>query len=256
MIRPTVYHDTRISSQTALLQQPVARHATCCSNSRVTHEPCRAHGTRATTTPWRRQDTRGASASTNAFVAPRSSARHRRLPSPRSYPDARRPHTPQRDGSRNLGRTRTTTASSSTTTPSTTARPTPTNRANTLPLRTPPPAFLEHQPLTAGTLEAERRPPPYPPTDPLGPPQMARSTGPATRTPPTIRPSTWCTSVRARRLSRVCRRRSVSPWRVTVTYRTWTGLAGRWHLRKPRDSRRCGVSAGLRIRTVHPISSA
>src|ERR1700691_3197618 len=176
MIRPTVYHDTRISSQTALLQQPVARHATCCSNSRVTHEPCRAHGTRATTTPWRRQDTRGASASTNAFVAPRSSARHRRLPSPRSYPDARRPHTPQRDGSRNLGRTRTTTASSSTTTPSTTARPTPTNRANTLPLRTPPPAFLENQPLTAGTLEAERRAPTYTPTDPLGPPHFPPAT--------------------------------------------------------------------------------
>jgi hypothetical protein len=84
MILPTVYHETRISSHTAAFEQRVASHATCCSNSRVNQEPCRAHGTRATTTPWRRHDTRGASASTNAFVAPRSSARHRRLPSPRS----------------------------------------------------------------------------------------------------------------------------------------------------------------------------
>ena len=47
---------------------------------------CRAHGTAHTTTPWRAQRTRGDSASTNANVVPRSSARHRRRPSPRSYP--------------------------------------------------------------------------------------------------------------------------------------------------------------------------
>jgi len=84
MILPTVYHETRISSQTAAFAHRVASHATCCSNSRVNHEPCLAHGTRATTTPWRLQETRGASASTNAFVVPRSSARQRRLPSPQS----------------------------------------------------------------------------------------------------------------------------------------------------------------------------
>jgi hypothetical protein len=47
---------------------------------RVNLASWRAHGTAQTTTPWRRQRTRGASASTNANVVPRSSARHRRRP--------------------------------------------------------------------------------------------------------------------------------------------------------------------------------
>ena len=46
MIRPTVYQLIRISSQTAVFEQCVASHATCCSNARVNRLPCRAHGTR------------------------------------------------------------------------------------------------------------------------------------------------------------------------------------------------------------------
>jgi hypothetical protein len=84
MILPTVSQESRISSQIALFEQCVASQATCCSNSRVNQEPCRAQGTRATTTPCCLHATRGADASTNAFVVARSSARQRRLPSPRS----------------------------------------------------------------------------------------------------------------------------------------------------------------------------
>jgi hypothetical protein len=51
MIRPTVGQLIRISSQTAVFEQCVASHATCCSNTRVKRLPCRAHPVRATTTP-------------------------------------------------------------------------------------------------------------------------------------------------------------------------------------------------------------
>jgi len=64
MIRPTVYQLILISSQIAVFEQCVASQASCCSNARVKRLPCRAHAARATTTPCRRQSTRGASAST------------------------------------------------------------------------------------------------------------------------------------------------------------------------------------------------
>ena len=70
MIRPTVYQLIRISSHTAVFEQCVASHATCCSNALLKRLPCRAHATRATTTPWRRHSTRGASASMNALRRP------------------------------------------------------------------------------------------------------------------------------------------------------------------------------------------
>ena len=57
--------------------------------------------------------TLGASASTNAKVVPRSSARQRRRPSPRSNPGLRRRQMPQRSRSRQVGRAATTTSPSS-----------------------------------------------------------------------------------------------------------------------------------------------
>src|ERR1019366_1011967 len=72
-----------------------------------------AHGTAATTTPCRRHDARGASASNTALTVPRSNARHRRRPSPPSYPGQRRPHRPHRPRARFVGRTRATNRSCS-----------------------------------------------------------------------------------------------------------------------------------------------
>jgi len=65
-------------------------------------------------------------------VVPRSSARQRRRPSPESSRGQRRPQTPQRCFSRDLGRTDTTIASSSTRTSSTTARSTPSTIFHTI----------------------------------------------------------------------------------------------------------------------------
>lgn len=80
--------------------------------------PCRAHGT-ATTTPCWGQRTRGASASSTACTVPRSSACHRRRPSPRWYQRDLRSHRPPRCRAPLRGRTRATTspASSSSSTP-------------------------------------------------------------------------------------------------------------------------------------------
>jgi hypothetical protein len=89
-------------------------------------------GTAQTTTPWRRHVTRGACASTYAIVLSRSSARHRRRPSPRSNPGLRRQQIPQRSPSRQLGRAATTISPSSPIcTSSTTARAKPNGRAHT-----------------------------------------------------------------------------------------------------------------------------
>jgi hypothetical protein len=63
-IPPTVRHAIRISAATADFEQLTASHATSSSNALVKREPWRAHGTAQTTTPWRRQRTLGASAST------------------------------------------------------------------------------------------------------------------------------------------------------------------------------------------------
>ena len=77
--------------------------------------------------PVRRQFTRGASASSNTRTVPRSRARHRRGPSPRSYQGALRPQRPHRRRPPLRGRTDTTTASasSSNSTPSMTVRTSP-----------------------------------------------------------------------------------------------------------------------------------
>ncbi len=75
---PTVRHATRINSVTAVLEVWVANQATCSSKASVCPESCRAYGTCATTTPCSGQDTRGESASRNAWITPRSNARHRR----------------------------------------------------------------------------------------------------------------------------------------------------------------------------------
>jgi len=84
MIEPTVRHAIRINAVTVDFDDWVANHATVSSKARVCPAPCRAHGTDATTTPCTRQVTRGASASSTARIVPRSSVRHRRLPSPPS----------------------------------------------------------------------------------------------------------------------------------------------------------------------------
>ena len=81
---PTLRQAMRINATTAVFEHTVASHATVWSKPRVCPAPCRAHGTAATTTPCTGQRTRGASASTNARTRPRSTARHRRRPSPRS----------------------------------------------------------------------------------------------------------------------------------------------------------------------------
>ena len=60
----------------------VAIHAMVSSNTVVCRASCRAHGTQATTTPCRGQDTRGAAASKKVRNRPTSGARHRRRPSP------------------------------------------------------------------------------------------------------------------------------------------------------------------------------
>lgn len=84
MIAPTVRHAIRINSVTALLDVWVASHATCSSNAYVCPAPCRAQGTAATVGPCSRQLTRGALASNTTCTVPRSRARHRLTPSPRS----------------------------------------------------------------------------------------------------------------------------------------------------------------------------
>jgi len=70
--------------------------------------PCRAQGTAVTTTPCVGPRTLGLSASSQGLLLPRSRARQRRGPSPRSNPGPRRRHTPQRSRSRSPGRTVTT----------------------------------------------------------------------------------------------------------------------------------------------------
>ena len=63
-----------------------ASHAAVSSKDRVNPASCRAYRTAATTTPCSLQETRGASASRTQNIVPRSSARHRWRPSPRSSP--------------------------------------------------------------------------------------------------------------------------------------------------------------------------
>jgi hypothetical protein len=139
-IPPTLRHAIRISSATAVFEQLTASQQTWSSNARVNRQPCLAHGTAQTTTPWRRHVTLGASASTNASVVPRSSARQRRRPSPKSNPGDRRRQIPQRSRSRHDGRAQTTTSPSSPIpTPSMTARCRPSRRAHTLVPRTSSP---------------------------------------------------------------------------------------------------------------------
>ena len=70
-IRPTVRQATRSSSATAAWEVWTASHAAVSSNAQVKPAPWRAQGTAATTTPCRRQVTRGASASRNACTTPK-----------------------------------------------------------------------------------------------------------------------------------------------------------------------------------------
>ena len=63
-IPPTPRQETRSRRQIALFEVWVASQAAWSSKWRVCQAPWRAQGTLATTTPWRAQLTRGASAST------------------------------------------------------------------------------------------------------------------------------------------------------------------------------------------------
>ncbi len=74
--------EMRISAVMVVLEQAAASQATVSSKNRVCRAAWRAHGTAATTAPCSGQATRGASASSSAVTVPRSSARHRRRPSP------------------------------------------------------------------------------------------------------------------------------------------------------------------------------
>ena len=138
-IAPTVRQAIRINSVTAVLEHWVASHATVSSKSRVWPTPWRAHGTWSTVGPCSRHETRGASASNQTGTVPRSSARHRRRPSPRSNHGPRRPQRPHRREAPLRGRTETTTApmSSSNTTASMTVRASRNTCCHTLAFRTP-----------------------------------------------------------------------------------------------------------------------
>src|SRR5450759_4132512 len=94
-------------------------------------------------TPCSGQLTRGASASRNARIRPRSRVRHRRRPAPWSYPEQRFPQRPHRRLVALRGRTDTTTAcsASSNSTPSTTTFTNPSSPAHSLAERTPFPAY-------------------------------------------------------------------------------------------------------------------
>ena len=141
MIEPTVRQAMRISSETAVFGVWVTSQAAWSSNSRVWPAPWRAHGTWATMGPCSGHDTLGASDSRKHITVPRSSPRHRRRPSPRSYSGARTPHRPHRRLESRRGRTWATTASvsSSMSTDSiTVARSTPSIRRHTLIPSTPP----------------------------------------------------------------------------------------------------------------------
>src|SRR5450756_1954794 len=94
-------------------------------------------------TPCSGQLTRGASASRNAPIRPRSRVRHRRRPAPWSYPEQRFPQRPHRRLVALRGRTDTTTAcsASSNSTPSTTTFTNPSSPAHSLAERTPFPAY-------------------------------------------------------------------------------------------------------------------
>src|SRR5664280_1362039 len=137
---------------------------------RVRRVSWRAQGTCATTTPCSGQDTRGASASTNARNSPSSSARHRRRPSPRSYPGHGRRQIPHRLLDRRRGRTCATSisSSSSNSTRSTTVFSTPSRAGHTVVLRTP---FSDH--IGFGPFDSP---------EPMGGRRVARSAG---QTPPT-----------------------------------------------------------------------
>ena len=116
-----------------------ANHATVSSNALVNREPCRAHGTAATITPWVAQRTRGASACRNTRVVPASRPRHRRGPSPLSYRGDRQSHRPHRPCRDRVGRTVATNTSSppwvSSSTFSTTVCATPSTDRHTLTAR-------------------------------------------------------------------------------------------------------------------------
>ena len=84
MMVPTVRQEIRISWVIVVFEHAAASQATWSSKNRVWAAPWRAHGTAATTTPCSGQATRGAAASSSARTVPRSSARHRRRPSPLS----------------------------------------------------------------------------------------------------------------------------------------------------------------------------
>jgi len=139
-IAPTVRQAIRINSHTAVFEHCTASHATVSSKPWVCPALCRAHGTAITVAPCSGQSTRGASASSSTCTVPRSNARHRRRPSPRSYHGAFRWHRPHRPRAPRRGRTWATTniSSSSNSTSSITVRlSTPSSPRHRLMLRTP-----------------------------------------------------------------------------------------------------------------------
>src|SRR5664280_3915828 len=110
-------------------------------------------------TPCSGQLTRGASASRNARIRPRSRVRHRRRPAPWSYPEQRFPQRPHRRLVALRGRTDITTAcsASSNSTSSKTTFTNPSSPAHNLAERTPFPSPLDSSLQTAGTVRGERR---------------------------------------------------------------------------------------------------
>ena len=125
---------TRISSATAVFDVFTVSHTSWSSGALVNRESCLASGTAATTTPWRQQRTRSASASTNArhveIQRPPSAP-----PWPRSGPGGRRRYTPRSDPDP-ISPATITSSSLAIVTSSTTARRSPSGRFHTLIPRT------------------------------------------------------------------------------------------------------------------------
>jgi hypothetical protein len=170
MMLPTVRHPIRSSLVTAVLEHWVANHPTVSSNPFVWRAPWRAQGTAATVTPCLAHVTRGASASRNTWIVPRSSPRQRRRPSPRSNRGERRPHRPQRRFHRAFGRTCATTtcsASSNSMSSSTVLSHNPSSLRHTLNMRRlrVVVAGPQHPETYAGDGALHRSPPFTPPRE-------------------------------------------------------------------------------------------
>jgi hypothetical protein len=107
----TARQETRSNSDTVDAAVRAASHPQVSSNAAVNRDACRAHGACTTVGPCSRQFTRGAAAWISTRMVPKSRCRHRRIPPPRSYHGARRPHCPHRRAAPLRARTVTTSTS-------------------------------------------------------------------------------------------------------------------------------------------------